>query len=319
MAIKKGLGKGLDALLMASRSEKSASQSQATQKELATKEAVHKEQHFKKESKFETDTTVEFPIDKLKPGQYQPRRDMVPAALTSLSESIRAQGIIQPIIIRAVKEKNKEDVFEIIAGERRWRAAQMVGLKTVPVIIKSVSDKAAMAMALIENIQREDLNPVEEALALERLVKEFDLTHQEAAETVGKSRVAVSNSLRLLTLTDEVKALLERGELEVGHAKVLLGLRGHEQIKFAERVVQNGLSVRETEKLLAARQEKDLQLNQPTATKPSLDPDIRRLQTLLSDKFGAKVEISHQNNGSGKITIHYHSLDEMDGILEKFN
>lgn len=248
------------------------------------------------------------PIDLLQPGKYQPRRDMNPELLDELANSIRQQGIIQPLIVRKISETN----FEIIAGERRWRAAQKAGLLEVPVVIKQVSDEAAMAMGLIENIQREDLNPVEEAHALYRLINEFGMTHEQAADAVGKARVTVTNLLRVLNLNPDVKFLLENRQLELGHAKILLSTTGIMQSELAKNIANKQLSVREAELLIRNNQNS-------TRTKPSarrsVDPNIARLQTDLSDKLGAAVKINDQN-GKGQLVIHYNTLEELEGILE---
>lgn len=290
------LGKGLEALLGAARSiplpEKDPDSA--------------KEKH---------PGVLELEVKQLAPGRYQPRRIMREADLETLADSIRTQGIIQPILVR----KTGEDHFEIIAGERRWRAAQMAGLTKVPVVVKTVSDENAMAIALIENIQRENLSPLEEALALERLSKEFNLTHQQVADAVGKSRAAVSNLLRLLTLPDEVKTYLEQSRLEVGHAKVLLGLHGKAQLEAAEVVVNKGLSVRETEHLIDQMLTRVADSNGEKNTKPqrrlSKDPDVQQLENSLSEKLGASVEIVHGQHGKGRVIIQYNNLEELDGIL----
>lgn len=256
------------------------------------------------------DRLTTLPIEKLQPGKYQPRSHIDSERLAELADSIKAQGLIQPIIVRAVGGGR----HEIIAGERRWRASQLAGLDRIPVIIREVADNAAIAMALIENIQRENLNPLEESRALQRLIQEFELTHQQAAEAVGRSRAAVSNLLRLLELADEVKALLEAGKLEMGHARALLALGGNDQIHTARQVVARGLSVRETEKLVkrlvtgAAR---------PPAPPRRIDPDIRRLEEELAEHLGAKVALDQGRGGKGRLVISYNSLDELDGILER--
>lgn len=246
-------------------------------------------------------------VDKIGPGKYQPRKDMDHDALEELANSIRAQGIIQPIVVRPTEEGR----YEIVAGERRWRAAQLAELDQVPVMIRELNDEAAVAMALIENIQREDLNPIEEANALKRLIEEFGLTHQELAETVGKSRASVTNLLRLLTLSPDVVVMVERGDLEMGHARALLALEGKEQCDAAKQVVAKGLSVRETERMVK-------RLQQPSTKKEekAVDPDVMRLQTTLSDKLGAKVKIQHGVGGKGKLMIHYSTIHELEGILE---
>ena len=249
-------------------------------------------------------------LTQLQPGKYQPRREMNAMDLEALADSVRAQGVIQPVIVRHVVD----DSFEIIAGERRFRAAKLAGLESIPVVIRDVSDQTAMAMALIENIQREDLSPLEEAHAFERLAKEFTLTHAKVAEMVGKSRASVSNSVRLLNLNAELQSLLEQGDIEVGHAKLLLTLKDPLQAKIAKMVVEKGLSVRETERVIANLE--PVRSNGSSSHKGKhLDPDIVRLQNSLSDKLGAPIQIVHSVQGKGKIVIHYSSLDELDGVL----
>lgn len=283
---KRGLGRGLDALLQAGKSEPI----QAVDNVEVTDNSLR-----------------HLPVEYLKPGQYQPRKDMDRQSLEELSESIKRQGIMQPIVVRPLPTQG----YEIIAGERRWRAAQLAGLAEVPTLVREVPDEAAIAMALIENLQREDLHPIEEAQALQRLQLEFELTQQEVAEAVGKSRVAVTHLLRLLKLEASVKTLLENGDIEFGHAKVLLGLEGQDQIQAAERVVAKGLNVRQTEALVKNwinyKQEKG-------KSKP--DPNIQRLETVLGDRLGASVAIQHAASGRGKLVIKYNSLDELDGILD---
>ncbi|WP_308364638.1 MULTISPECIES: ParB/RepB/Spo0J family partition protein [unclassified Microbulbifer] len=250
----------------------------------------------------------ELPIEFLQRGRYQPRRDFPMESLLELADSIRAQGIMQPIVVRPIGEHK----YEIIAGERRWRAAQLAELDRVPALVREVPDEAAIAMALIENIQREDLNPVEEAAALKRLQDEFQLTQQEVAEAVGKSRSAVTNLLRLLSLTEEVRTFLERGDLELGHAKTLLGLAGETQRSAARQVVDRGLTVRQTEALVRRLQQ---QAQNPAPAKPEEDPNIRRLVERLSEKVGVPVSIDHNDKGVGRLVLKYSSLDELDGIL----
>ena len=250
----------------------------------------------------------ELPIEFLQRGRYQPRRDFPQESLQELADSIRAQGIMQPIVVRPIGERK----YEIIAGERRWRAAQIAELDKVPALIRDVSDEAAIAMALIENIQREDLNPVEEAIALKRLQDEFELTQQQVAEAVGKSRTAVTNLLRLLSLTEEVRTFLERGDIETGHAKALLGLAGESQKSTARQVVDRGLTVRQTEALVRNIHE---QAGKPKTKKPDIDPNIRRLTERLAEKIGVPVSIDHGEKGAGKLVLKYTSLDELDGIL----
>lgn len=249
----------------------------------------------------------ELAVDLIQRGKYQPRRDMDEASLQELADSIRVQGVMQPIVVRPVSDRR----FEIIAGERRWRATQLAGLDTIPAVIREVSDEAAIAMALIENIQREDLNPIEEAAALQRLQQEFGLTQQEVAAAVGKSRSTVTNLLRLMTLQEDVRRLVEHGDLEMGHARALLALDGGDQSHAAAQVVGKGMSVRQTEalvrNLLAAR-------DTPKQSK-AIDPNIRHLQDDLSQRLGAKVQIQHTAKGKGKLVLNYNSLDELDGIL----
>ncbi|MFQ5936884.1 MAG: ParB/RepB/Spo0J family partition protein [Acidiferrobacterales bacterium] len=250
------------------------------------------------------------PIDLLQRGKFQPRTRMDKHALSELADSIRAQGVVQPIVVRELGTGN----YEIIAGERRWRAAQIAGLDSVPATVRKVPDEAAVAIGLIENIQREDLNPLEEAGALRRLIDEFGMTHQQVAQWVGRSRAAVTNMLRLLTLNREVRALLEHGKLEMGHARALLALAGSAQSQVARQVAQQGFSVRATEALVRRR------LKQPVRRKPgraAIDPDIRALQDDLSERLGARVRITHKRNGAGRLSIDYNSSDELEGILER--
>jgi len=242
----------------------------------------------------------------LQRGQFQPRKGMDPETLGELAESIKAQGIIQPIIVRPIGEKS----FEIIAGERRWRAAQLAGLDEVPALVRDLPDESAIAMSLIENIQREDLNVIEEADALHRLMTEFEMTHQEVAGAVGKSRSAVTNILRLLNLNSDVKILVEHGDLEMGHARALLALPEMEQPSAAKIVASKELSVRETEKLV-----RKLLAGETIKSKKTIDPDVRVLQNDLAEKLGAKVVVTHGSKGKGKLVIQYSSLDELEGIL----
>ena len=246
------------------------------------------------------------PIEYMQPGQYQPRKIMTDDALEELASSIKAQGIIQPIVVREIG-KNK---FEIIAGERRWRASQLAELDVIPCLVRDIPDEAAIAMALIENIQREDLNAMEEAVALQRLMQEFELTHQQTADAVGKNRTTVTNLLRLLTLTEVCRTMLERGDIEMGHARALLSLTSEEQTSIARTVVDKGLTVRDTEKLVRAT-------SAPNKAKFEAkgDPHINQLEKRISDKIGAAIKIQHGAKGKGKIIIQYSSLDELDGVL----
>jgi ParB family chromosome partitioning protein len=261
------------------------------------------------------DRLASLPLDLLQRGKYQPRIDMRPESLSELADSIKSQGIVQPILVRPLPRRSpgESQRYEIVAGERRWRAAQMAGLTEIPSVIRDVPDEAAVAMALIENIQREDLNPLEEARALTRLIDEFGLTHQAAAEAVGRSRAAVSNLLRLMELADEVKEHLEQRRIEMGHARALLGLTARrQQVEVASLVAKKGLSVRETEalvrRIIAPR-------SADSGQAAKVDPDIRRLETELADKLGAKVSFVHSASGKGKLVVTYNSLDELEGIL----
>lgn len=282
---KRGLGKGLDALLTSNIAAGDSKAQEIPKGELR-----------------------KLPIEQLQPGKYQPRKDMSPEALEELASSIKAQGIIQPIIVRKLAENS----YEIIAGERRWRAAQLAELDVVPCLVKDVPDEAAVAIALIENIQREDLNAMEEAVALDRLMTEFELTHQEVASAVGKSRTTVTNLLRLNTLELDVKKLLEYGDIEMGHARALLALSGEQQVEAARIVSGKGLTVRETENLV-----RKLQLPPTVKSTDEVDPDVKRLETELSEKLGSPVAINYNQKGRGKMVISYASLDELDGIIAR--
>jgi len=261
------------------------------------------------------DRLASVPLDLLERGKYQPRMDMREESLSELAASIKSNGLVQPILVRplARPDPGGSQRYEIIAGERRWRAAQMAGLAEIPAVIREVPDEAAVSMALIENIQRENLNPLEEARALLRLVEEFGLTHQAAADAVGRSRAAVSNLLRLMDLADEVKELLERRSIEMGHARALLGLSSRrQQIEVAHLVAKKSLSVRDTESLVRRI------IHPRTAGAPeskTADPDIQRLELELADKLGAKVMFHHTASGKGKLVVTYNSLDELEGIL----
>ena len=254
------------------------------------------------------DRLKELPVEFMQRGKYQPRRDMHPEALEELASSIKAQGVMQPIVVRPIGA----DKYEIIAGERRWRATQQAGLDTIPCIIRDVPDEAAIAMALIENIQREDLNAIEEAQALIRLQQEFELTQQQVADAVGKSRAMVANLMRLMSLQEKVRKLLEHGDLEMGHGRALLALEGVEQIEAAHTVVSKGLTVRQTEELVRKLQQKPA--GKPAAITKK-DPDTRKLENDLSEKVGAPVAIQQTASGKGKLVFSYNSLDELEGIL----
>ena len=280
MAKPKGLGRGLDALLGDSNNTNSQ----------------------------QTDSFRELEVHQLQPGKYQPRAHMDQSSLTALADSIKSQGIMQPILVRKLQAGG----YEIIAGERRWRAAQIAGLKQVPVVIREVADEAALAMALIENIQREDLNPIEEALGIQRLINEFAMTHEGAAEAVGRSRSAVSNLLRLLNLPKSVQDMVLQGTLDMGHARALLSLTTAKQMEAAHEISLKGLSVREAEKLVA-------KLLKPVVPIKHLNPDrdILRLQEDLSQTLGAKVSIKHDQKGAGQLIINYADLAELDGIIQR--
>ena len=293
---KRGLGRGLDALLGTGNKGAAPADEAPAGEGLRT-----------------------LPLSQLQPGKYQPRSAMDPAKLTELAESIKAQGLIQPIVVREIgKGKDGQARYEIIAGERRWRAATQAGLTDVPVVLREVDDRASIAMALIENIQREDLNPLEEALALSRLIDEFSLTHQQAAEAVGRSRASVSNLLRLLELPEGIRKLLEERQLEMGHARALLTLAPQAALALAREAVAEGWSVREVE-----RRAQLLAKGQIPGKKPAKGPakktdaDIASLERELSEKLGAKVAVQHGRGGRGKLVISYHGLDALDGILER--
>jgi ParB family chromosome partitioning protein len=257
----------------------------------------------------------QIPLDLLQRGQYQPRIDIRQDSLEDLANSIRAQGVVQPIVARPIARAGESQRYEIVAGERRWRAAQMAGLEDIPAIVRDIPDEGAIAMALIENIQREDLNPLEEARALDRLIREFDLTHADAAKAVGRSRASVSNLLRLLDLSEKVRTMLEARQIEMGHARALLSISNAvQQHDAARQVVRNGLSVRETERLVKRMQATGAA--KPVKKAADVDADIRRLEVEVSEKLGAKVSLQHSQKGSGKLVINYNSLDELDGILK---
>jgi ParB family chromosome partitioning protein len=262
------------------------------------------------------DRLASLPVDLLQRGKYQPRADMRPESLGELADSIKSRGLVQPILVRPLARPNPTESqrYEIIAGERRWRAAQMAGLTEIPAVIRDVPDEDAVAMALIENIQRENLNPLEEARALLRLIEEFGLTHQAAAEAVGRSRAAVSNLVRLMELTDEVKEMLERRQIEMGHARALLGLATRrQQIEVATLVAKKTLSVRDTEALV--RRIINPKAAGAATSAPTPDPDIHRLEMEIAEKLGAKVAFQHAASGKGKLIVSYNSLDELEGIL----
>ncbi len=294
----KGLGKGLDALLSAGLGISSPAPQMSVNEDAEQKVLEYKDGKL-----------AHLPVEIIQRGKYQPRRDMHQEALEELAESIKVQGVMQPIVVRPIGEGR----YEIIAGERRWRATQLAGIDKIPAVIRDVPDEAAIAMALIENIQRENLNPMEEAMALKRLQDEFELTHAEVAQAVGKSRTTVTNLLRLIALTDDVKTLLEHGDLEMGHARALLTLDADAQRDIAKQIVAKSLSVRQTETLVRSYQEQKIKTKSLEPAKASAD--IRQLQDKLSDTLGAEVLIQHSAKGKGKLVINYNSLDELDGIL----
>lgn len=279
MAKLKGLGKGLDALLSSNRDS----------------------------SNMPEESLQNLVITLLQPGKYQPRTSMDQESLTELAESIKSQGVMQPILVRPISEGR----FEIIAGERRWRAAQIAGLSEVPVLIREVPDESALAMSLIENIQREDLNPLEEALGIQRLIKEFGMTHQSAGKALGNSRSTISNLLRLLNLSAPVQNLMMQGKIDMGHGRALLSLTPTQQIEFANLIVHKQLSVRETERLISRTE------HSSKKTVRKQDHDLLRLQEEVSEKIGAQVVIKPGKYGEGNIVIYYKSLDQLDGILSR--
>ena len=285
---KRGLakGRGLDALLGSIQKEKLQIEAQA----------------------IDHGQLKQIDVNLLKRGEYQPRRFIQEQDLKELASSIEKHGVMQPIVIRPIEDEKYP--YEIIAGERRWRAAQLAGLKEIPAIVRDLNDQVAIALALIENIQRQDLNPIDQALALQRFHDEFGLSHQEIAETVGKARTTVSNLLRLLSLDDAIKNLMQEGQLDMGHARAILALKAKDQMGVAKIVIEKSLSVRQTEQLVR-------EWNEPKQDKPQavISPDIEQLTQKLSERFGANVKIDHNKQGKGKLVIHYHSLDELDGIL----
>jgi len=307
-AKKKGLGRGLDALLGGIRDIESAPSSAPP---YAGVEVDDANTAVPQADNATRDHVFALPVERIRRGRYQPRREFDQDSLRELADSIAAQGVLQPIVVRPIAD----DDYEIIAGERRWRAAQQAGLADIPVVVRDVDEQTAIAIALIENIQRDDLNPLEEAMALHRLLGDFGLTHMQIAEAVGKSRTTVTNLLRLLELNEDVKQFLDQSKLEMGHARALLGLKGPQQSAAAARVVTLGLSVRETEKLVRRLQQEDNQGSPVSSKQPASDPNVRRLQDDLTDRLGAHVKIQQGHRGAGKLVIAYNSLDELDGIL----
>ncbi|MES2664442.1 MAG: ParB/RepB/Spo0J family partition protein [Pseudomonadota bacterium] len=321
---KRGLGKGLDALMGTNPLEQidsiesmmeldknsaTAASNQVLSASTATRRppgTLDPESRQEARKVFEI---LHLPVEFLQRGMYQPRQEIREEALQELAQSIKQHGIMQPLVVRPTAEQNH---YEIIAGERRWRAAQLAGLHSVPCVVRQVADQVALALSLIENVQREDLTPLEEAISLERLQTEFSFTHQQIAETVGRSRTAVTNLLRLLGLNEDVKKMMSQRVLEMGHARALLPLPSRAQVEIAQQVIDRGLSVRQTESLVK-RVLAGTDIRQPTEAKR--DADILELQNRLSDRVGAPVLIQHRNSGQGRLIIRYHSLDELDGIL----
>lgn len=293
MVESKRMGKGLDFLLSSGKKKTAAEEAKSADEESSAKASLDGE-------------LKHIPVDLIQRGKYQPRMDMHEEALAELAASIEQQGVMQPIVIRPISS----DRYEIIAGERRWRATQLAGLDTIPAVIKAVPDDAAIAMSLIENIQRENLNPIEEAVALKRLQDEFELTQQQVADAVGKSRTTVTNLLRLINLSLDARVMLERGDLEMGHARALLALNQDQQSQAARSVVGGGLSVRQTEALV-----RRLLADPKPKSQEQKSPDIRQLEQSLAEKLGASVSVQHSAKGSGKLVLKYGSLDELDGIL----
>lgn len=285
VAKKRGLGKGLDVLL--------GQRAAIDLMEIENRDELRR-----------------LPIDLLQRSPYQPRSEFKQEALEELADSIRVQGVVQPIVVRPLSQGDK---YEIIAGERRWRASQLAGLDEVPAVVRQLDDQSAMCLALIENIQREDLNPMEQARALSRLMREFEMTHEAVADAVGRSRSSVTNLLRLLDLSDRVKEMVEHGEIEMGHGRALLTLSAAEQLEVAQKIVKQGLSVRATEALVRRLQTPHQHNRKPG---PSADPDIKRLENTLSERLGAVVAIQHSKSGKGSFLVKYNSLDELEGILE---
>jgi ParB family transcriptional regulator, chromosome partitioning protein len=300
MAKRRSLGRGLEVLL-STPAAPSREQSPAAAPERASEPGLR-----------------EVPVDLLERGRYQPRVDMREETLAELAESIRAQGVVQPIVVRPKRGgSGGETRYEIVAGERRWRAAQLAGLHSIPAVVREIPDEAAVAVALIENIQREDLNPLEEALALKRLVEEFDMTHAQAADAVGRSRATVTNLLRLLELPEAVREMLARRELDMGHARALLGLEvsAGELRQLAERIVRQGMSVRETEQAVRQLAAGKRGNGKARSSGRDSDPDVVRLETTLGERLGAPVKIE-QGRAGGRLVIRYHSLEELEGIVE---
>jgi len=300
-AKKRGLGRGLNALLGGAADVKELTDPKPEPISPATDSNVpgnNELQHL--------------PVELIQRGIYQPRVHFEPESLQELAESIKAQGVVQPIVVRPISAGR----FELIAGERRWRASQLAGLHEIPAVVKDLSDQAAAAVSLIENIQRENLNPLEESRALQRLIDEFEMTHQQVAEAVSRSRTTVTNLLRLKDLNEDVKLLVDERKIDMGHARALLALTGHEQSLLANKAAEQGWSVRETEKKVKHQLNPAARASESTS---KTDPDIKRLQDTVSERLGAQVDVQHKSNGKGKLVINYSSLDELDGILNKIH
>ncbi len=304
-ARKRGLGRGLDALLGSTAPLGSAD----------TAVSLDAGMPLRQDRPPGGEGLVQLPVEFIRRGRFQPRRHFAPEALDSLASSIRAQGIMQPLVVRRLP--GETDAYELIAGERRWRASQRIGLESVPCMVREIDDQAALAMALVENLQREDLNPIEEAAAMQRLQEEFDLTHEAIAEAVGKSRVAVTNALRLLRLEPEVRALLERGELEMGHARALLGVEGAAQARIAHETVNRNLTVRQVESMVreenagAARGARSAPARRPR------DPDVARLEEQLAEHIGLPATLEQGSGGKGRLVLRYSNVDELEGALAR--
>ena len=300
-AKKRGLGRGLNALLGGAADVKELTDPKPEPISPATDSNVSGNNELQ-----------HLPVELIQRGIYQPRVHFEPESLQELAESIKAQGVVQPIVVRPISAGR----FELIAGERRWRASQLAGLHEIPAVVKDLSDQAAAAVSLIENIQRENLNPLEESRALQRLIDEFEMTHQQVAEAVSRSRTTVTNLLRLKDLNEDVKLLVDERKIDMGHARALLALTGHEQSLLANKAAEQGWSVRETEKKVKHQLNPAARASESTS---KTDPDIKRLQDTVSERLGAQVDVQHKSNGKGKLVINYSSLDELDGILNKIH
>lgn len=304
---KRGLGRRLEELLAGSNKTVGIDNITSAAINAGSTPNTEAEERTESDGEVKGDASLRMmPIDRIQPGRYQPRKVFQDEALQELADSIKSQGVIQPVVLRP-----SGSGYELVAGERRWRAAQIAGLHEIPAVVQNINDDAAIAMGLIENIQREDLNPIEEAEALQRLIDEFDMSHLETAEVIGRSRTSVTNLLRLLKLNTDVRTLLEHGDIDAGHAKVLLALEGIAQSEAARAVVDKSMTVREAESYIRNLQQPSVKTQQP------LDPNIQSLQTELSDRLGAKVQIKQSAKGKGKLIISYSSHDELEGVMER--